>query len=724
MTAVARWCFRHKFIVIALWLVALVAGVGITKAVGTNYSNSFSLPNTQSSKALSLLQSGTSKSNTGTSDTIVWKVTSGSVLDSSTKQTITTMLSKIATLPEVGTITSPYAPRGAVQISKNDKIAYATLTFTKSSFDLDQSDVKNVISTAQAASNSNLEIELGGQDIDQVEQTKPSSTEGIGVLAAAIILFITFASLFATLTPLITALMALGVGISVIGLLSKVLSISTFSPTLGALIGLGVGIDYALFIISRHRTGLNAGLSPEEAAVKALDTAGRAVLFAGSAVSVALLGLLILRIGFLSGVGIAAAVIVVVSVLAASTLMPALFGVFKMKILSRRQRKALAKNGFHEEELTKGIWARNAALVQKNPIVVALLAVVIIGVLVIPYFSLRLGSSDASNDPASTTTYKSYELLAQGFGAGFNGPLLLVGKVTTPSERTAFAYVATAISKTPGVADVQAFPLVPGAEVGTMQVFPTTSPESAATADLISHLRKDTIPEAEGSSGLQVYVGGANATFIDFASVITSKLPLFLVIVIGFEFLILMLAFRSIVIPITAAVMNILAAGAAFGVLVAVFQYGWGAGLLHTGGPGPVDAFVPVLMLAILFGLSMDYEVFLVSRMHEAWVHTKNNKDAVRIGQAETGRVVTAAASIMILVFGSFIFGGQRVIGEFGIGLASSVLIDAFVLRNFLVPAIMHLLGKSNWYLPKWLDKILPHLSVEPVNNESVPLEK
>jgi RND superfamily putative drug exporter len=724
MTGVARWCFRHKFIVIALWLIALVAGVGITKAVGTNYSNSFSLPNTQSSKALSLLQSGTSKSNTGTSDTIVWKVMSGSVLDSSTKQTITTMLSKVAALPEVGTITSPYTPRGTVQISKNAKIAYATLTFTKSSFDLDQSDVKNVISTAQAASNSNLEIELGGQDIDQVEQTKPSSTEGIGVLAAAIILFITFASLFATLTPLITALMALGVGISVIGLLSKVLSISTFSPTLGALIGLGVGIDYALFIISRHRTGLNAGLSPEEAAVKALDTAGRAVLFAGSAVSVALLGLLILRIGFLSGVGIAAAVIVVVSVLAASTLMPALFGVFKMKILSRRQRKALAKNGFHEEELTKGIWARNAALVQKNPIVVALLAVVIIGVLVIPYFSLRLGSSDASNDPASTTTYKSYELLAQGFGAGFNGPLLLVGKVTTPSERTAFAYVATAISKTPGVADVQAFPLVPGAEVGTMQVFPTTSPESAATADLISHLRKDTIPEAEGSSGLQVYVGGANATFIDFASVITSKLPLFLVIVIGFEFLILMLAFRSIVIPITAAVMNILAAGAAFGVLVAVFQYGWGAGLLHTGGPGPVDAFVPVLMLAILFGLSMDYEVFLVSRMHEAWVHTKNNKDAVRIGQAETGRVVTAAASIMILVFGSFIFGGQRVIGEFGIGLASSVLIDAFVLRNFLVPAIMHLLGKSNWYLPKWLDKILPHLSVEPVNNESVPLEK
>jgi RND superfamily putative drug exporter len=714
MSGIARWCFRHKFIVIGLWLIALVAGIGITKSVGTNYSNSFSLPNTQSSKALSLLQSGTSKSNTGTSDTIVWKVKSGSVLESSTKQTITAMLNKIATLPEVGTITSPYAPRGMVQISKDHKIAYATLTFTKSSFDLDPSDVKNVISTAQSVSNSNLEIELGGQDIDQVEQTKPSSTEGIGVLAAAIILFITFASLFATLIPLITALMALGVGISVIGLLSKVLSISTFSPTLGALIGLGVGIDYALFIISRHRTGLNAGLSPEEAAVKALNTAGRAVLFAGSAVSVALLGLLILRIGFLSGVGIAAAVIVVVSVLAASTLMPALFGVFKMKILSRRQRRALVKNGFHDEELTKGIWARNASFVQKNPIVVALLAVVIIGVLIIPYFSLRLGSSDASNDPATTTTYKSYELLAQGFGAGFNGPLLLVGKVSTQNERIAFTHVATAISKTPGVADVEAFPLPPGAEVGTMQVFPTTSPESAATADLISHLRKVTIPTAEGSSGLQVYVGGANATFIDFASVITSKLPLFLIIVIGFEFLILMLAFRSLVIPITAAVMNILAAGAAFGVLVAVFQYGWGASLLHTGGPGPVDAFVPVLMLAILFGLSMDYEVFLVSRMHEAWVKTKNNQDAVRIGQAETGRVVTAAASIMILVFGSFIFGGQRVIGEFGIGLASSVLIDAFVLRNFLVPAIMHLLGKSNWYLPKWLDKILPHLSVEP----------
>jgi RND superfamily putative drug exporter len=718
MARLARWCFRHKFIVIGLWLIALVAGIGITKAIGTNYSNSFSLPNTQSSKALSLLQSATSKNNSGTSDSIVWQVKSGSVFNNSTEQTITAMLKKVSTMPEVESITTPYTSRGAVQISKDQKTAYATLTFTKSSFDLDKGDVKNVIATAQSASNPNLDVELGGQDIEQVEQTPPSSTEAIGVLAAAIVLFVAFGSLFATLTPLITALMALGVGLSAVGLLSKTLSISTFSPTLGALIGLGVGIDYALFIISRHRSGLSAGLSPEEAAVKSLNTAGRAVLFAGTAVSVALLGLLILHIGFLSGVGIAAAVIVVISVLAATTLMPALFGVFKMKLLSRRQRKALAKNGFHDEELTTGIWARNAAFVQKRPLAVAFAAAVIIGVLVIPYFSLRLGSSDSSNDPTTTTSYKSYELLAHGFGAGFNGPLLLVARVNDQSQKTAFTGLATSLRDTSGVAAVQAFPLLPNATVATMQVFPTTSPESAATTDLISQLRKVTIPAAEANSGLQVYVGGSTATFIDFANVITSKIPLFLIIVIGFEFLILMVAFRSIVIPITAAVMNILAAGAAFGVLVSVFQYGWGASLLHTGGSGPVDAFVPVMMLAILFGLSMDYEVFLVSRMHEAWVHSKDNASAVRIGQAETGRVVTAAATIMILVFGSFIFGGQRVIAEFGIGLSFAVLIDAFILRNFLVPALMHLIGKANWYLPKWLDKVLPHLSVEPVEDK------
>jgi RND superfamily putative drug exporter len=723
MASLARWCYRHRFVVIGLWVLALIVAGGATKAIGTNYSNSFSLPKTDSTKALSLLQS-VSKNSTGETDTIVWHVDKGSVLDSSTQQVITPMLKKVAAIPQVGTIGSPYSPMGALQISKDHKTAYANITFTKDSQDLDKSDVDKVISTAKAADDSNVDVELGGQSISQSQQTKPASTEAIGVLAAAVILFIAFGSLYATLVPLVTALMALGLGLSIVGLVSNLINVSSFSPTLGALIGLGVGIDYALFIITRHTTGLKAGLDPEESAVKALDTAGRAVLFAGTAVSTALLGLLVLRIDFLNGVGIAAAIVVIVSVLAASTLLPALFGVLRLRILSRRQRKSLRENGPAAEEMTKGIWAKNARFVQKRPVMVATLAIILIGLLIVPYFSLRLGSSDSSNDPSSTTTYKSYELLSKGFGAGFNGPLLLVANVNTKAEKVAFTKVVTTLKHTSGIAAVESAPLTPTAKVGTIQVIPKTSPESAATSNLITHLRENVLPSIEGKSGLHVYVGGVTATFNDFASVIKGKLVLFLVVVIGFGFLILLVAFRSIVIPITAALMNILAAGAAFGVLVAIFQYGWGSTILHTGGSGPVDAFVPVLMLAILFGLSMDYEVFLVSRMHEEWTHTKDNERAVRIGQAETGRVITAAATIMILVFGSFIFGGQRVIAEFGVGLSSAVLIDAFILRNFLVPAIMHKFGDSNWWLPAWLDRILPHLSVEPVEKVNNKLKK
>jgi RND superfamily putative drug exporter len=723
MAAVARWCYQHRFIVIFLWIAALLGAFGAAKSLGTNYSNSFSLPNTDSSKALSLLQT-VEPSSTGETDNIVWHVNSGSVLDSSTESTISAMLRNIAAIPEVGSVQSPYAPHGALQISKDDKTAYANITFTKDSRDLSTKDVKKVISTARAASTSNLEVEVGGQAIEQSEQAKPSSTEAIGVVPAAIILFIAFGSLYATIVPLITALMALGVGLNIVGLLSRLIGISSFSPTLGALIGLGVGIDYALFVITRHTTGLKAGLKPEESTVKALNTAGRAVLFAGTAVSVALLGLLVLRISFLNGVGIAAAVVVVVTVLAASTLLPALFGLFRMRILSRKQRKALREQGPHMEETTKGVWARNAAFVQNSPLAVGLIAVAIIGLLIIPFFSLRLGSSDASNDAITSTTYKAYSLLAKGFGLGSNGPLLLVGKVDTENQKSDFIHVEQTLKSTAGIAAVQALPLSPTATVATMEVIPATSPESVATAHLITHLRNNVIPAAESNSGLRIYIGGVTATFSDFASVISSKLPLFLIVVIGFGFLILMVAFRSLVVPLTAALMNVLAAGAAFGVVVAVFQWGWLSSLLHTGGPGPVEAFIPVLMLAILFGLSMDYEVFLVSRMHEEWTNTKNNRRSVRIGQAETGRVVTAAATIMILVFGSFVFGGQRVIAEFGVGLASAVLIDAFVLRNFLVPSIMHLLGKANWYLPKWLDTILPHLSVEPVEVKPVAAAK
>jgi len=696
-----------------------VASFGFTRAYGTNYSNSFSLPSTGSTKALSLLQT-VSPSASGETDTIVWHVSSGTVRSAVVEQRVNIMLQKVLTVPEVASITSPYTAAGARQISQNDQTAYATISWNGEFQNLNKKNVKTVIADAEAGSTKGLEIEIGGQAVEQSEQSSTSSSAGLGVIAAAIVLFIAFGSLLAMSVPLITALVALGVGISSIGLMSHVLAISTFSPILGALIGLGVGTDYALFIITRHRSGLLAGLSPEEAAVKALNTAGRAVLFAGITVCVALLGLLTLRISFLGGVGIAAALVVATTVLSAITLLPALLGVYKMRVLSRRARAKLKKQGpIDEGAVTTGMWARNAQFVQKHSWAVATLAIVIMFILIIPYFSLRLGSSDAGNDPAGTTTRKSYDLLANGFGPGFNGPLQLVGRVNTLSERSSFTNLARVVTHLPGVAQVAEVPLTPQTKVGIIEVVPTTSPESKATSDLIKNLRNNVIPRAEKGTSLHVYVGGITAIFNDFASVISSKLPLFLAVIIGLGFLILMVAFRSFVIPLTAAAMNLIAAGSAFGVIVAIFQWGWLSGILHTGGPGPVEAFLPVIMLAILFGLSMDYQVFLVSRMHEEWVHSHDNDRAVRVGQAETGRVITAAASIMILVFLSFILEGQRVIAEFGIGLAAAVLLDAFILRNFLVPAVMHRFGNANWWLPKWFEKILPHLAVEPAEKNN-----
>jgi putative drug exporter of the RND superfamily len=717
MANIARWCFRHRFIVLGVWIIALVATAGLNQSIGTSFSNNFTLPRTDSSRALDLLKT-VSPPASGETDTIVWHVSNGSVGNDATKQRINAMLQNVSKIPQVASITSPYTPMGAQQISRDNTTAYAQVAFSDNFQNINIQNVEAVIAAAHAASQPGLEVEIGGQAIEQSQQASTSFSASIGVLAAAVILFIAFGSLLAMSIPLITALMALGVGISSIGLLSHLMSISLIAPIIGTLIGLGVGIDYALFIVTRYRSGLLAKLSPEEAAIKALNTTGRAVLFAGMTVCVALLGLLTLGISFLGGVGISAAIVVAVTVLAAVTLLPALLGIYKMRILPRRARRRLDSEGPIDEAAATGIWAKNARIVQDHSWTVAIMAIVILGILITLYLSLRLGSSDAGNDPESTTTRKAYDLLAGGFGPGFNGPLQLVGAINTPTERIAFTQLAATVKQLPGVAQVVSLPLTPQAKTGIIQIVPTTSPESVATNNLIKQLRNNIIPTAERGTGLRVYVGGVTAIFSDFANVIASKLPLFIAVIVGLGFLILMVAFRSLVIPLTAAAMNLLAAGAAFGVVVAVFQWGWLSGILQTGGPGPIEAFLPVIMLAILFGLSMDYQVFLVSRMHEEWVHSKNNDQAVRLGQAKTGRVITAAASIMIFVFISFVFGGQRITAEFGIGLEAAVLIDAFIIRNFLVPAVMHRFGRANWWLPKWLDRALPHLAVEPAEEQ------
>jgi RND superfamily putative drug exporter len=710
LSTLARWCYRHRLIVVLLWLVA-VAGLGVaSKAVGSAYSDNFSLPGTESTKALQLLQKSL-PAQSGDSATVVWQMSQGhTVKDPSIRQRMTTTLDKVAKLPSVTSVTSPYGPRGARQISKDGRTAYAQVSFGQLANKLPKADVQRVIDTAEQARTAGLRVELGGNPISQVERTPPSSSEAVGVLAAAVVLFIAFGSLFAMLLPILTAIAGVGTGLLTVGLLTHALSIGQIGPILGALIGLGVGIDYALFIVTRHRSGLRSGMTVEESVVKAIDTSGRAVLFAGATVVIALLGMFVLGMSFLNGMAIASATTVVATVLAAVTLLPAMLGFFGMRTLSRRERRLTAAG----TPSGGGVWQRWASVVQRRPGMLSAVAIAAIAVLTLPVFSLRLGSSDAGNNPSSTTTRQAYDLLATGFGPGFNGPLQLVAQTPAPADQQALGRLAGEVGHLKGVAGVAALPMPPGSKIGIVQVIPTTSPQSKQTSDLIDRLRHDVVPAAERGSTLKVYVGGQTAIFDDFAGVLTGKLPLFLGVIIALGFILLLVAFRSLLVPATAAVMNVLAAGASFGVIVAFFQWGWGSEPLGLGAAGPVEAFLPVIMLSILFGLSMDYQVFLVSRMHEEWVHSGDNARAVNVGQAQTGRVITAAATIMIAVFVAFVFGGQRVIAEFGIGLAAAVALDAFILRTVLVPAVMHLFGPGNWWLPKWLDRRLPHLSVDP----------
>ncbi|WP_433182162.1 MMPL family transporter [Actinoallomurus sp. CA-150999] len=710
MSVLARWCFRHRFIVIGAWLLILVI-LGVTgSSVGSTFSDKYSLSGTESTKAADLLATRFQRSS-GDTDTIVLHARSGSVTDPAVQTSVRNMLAQVARVPEVGAVVSPFTLRGATQVSPDRQTAYARVTFTKQSQDLDTANVQKVVDLGSTLRSDTLQVEFGGQAIGQLEKPSTSTAELVGIVAAAIVMFVAFASLLATAIPLIAAVLALGSALFSIDLLTNVMSIGTSAPIIAAFIGLGVGIDYALFIVARYRNGIRAGLSPEEAAVAAMNTSGRAIVFAGGTVTVAMLGLLILGVSVLSGIGLSAAIMVAFAVAVTVTLLPALFGVFGMRVLSRRQRARLRREGPSDVN-SSGAWARWAGFVQRRSVPLTTAATMILVVLTIPFFSMRLGSSDAGNNAADTTTRKAYDLLADGFGPGYNGPLQLVAKVPSASAAGYFTQLEQALKNVPGIASVQVGPVAPGATVRTLQVTPTTSPESNQTSDLIDTLRGHVIPGYE-KDGLSVYVGGQTAVFKDFASVLGGKLPLFVTIVVVLGCLLLMLAFRSVVVPLTAAAMNLLSAGAGFGVVVAVFQWGWGSSALGAGAAGPVESFLPAMMLAVLFGLSMDYEVFLVSRIHEEWLHTGDNDLAVRRGQAATGRIITAAAIIMICVFMAFVFGGLRIIAEFGLGVAVAILLDAVVVRTILVPAVMQLFGKWNWYLPRAVDRVLPHVSVE-----------
>jgi RND superfamily putative drug exporter len=717
MKRLASWCVRHRVIVVLLWLAALIGMSVISQAVGTAYSNSFNLPNTESTKALALLQAS-APAVAGDREQIVFHTTNGApVTDPAVEATVNTMLAKVAKVPHVTAVASPYGPAGATQISKDGRTAFATVTFDKQAQYLSTSLAKHFVATAQTANSPNLQVAVAGQVAENADKQSFGGTL-LGVILAAIVLYLVFRSGYATVLPLVSALASLGTAIGLIGLLSHLLKMPQFSVELVLLIGLGVGVDYALFIVTRHRQGLVAGEDVPASIGNAVNTSGRAVLFAGIIVCIALLGMFALGVSFLYGLAIAAALGVAFTMIAALTLLPALLGFIGPRVMSRSQKRGLAETGPRVIGAgTKGFWPKWADFIKRRPVLPAVVALLIVVLVALPFFSLRLGSSDQGNDPVGTTTRTAYDLLAKGFGPGFNGPLLLVTQNAGPADTAALDHLAAEVKSQSDVATVVppvSLPTKDGTTVSLITVYPDSAPQDAATTDLIDHLRQTTIPAAVGDRGVEVYVGGNTAIFVDFARVLTSKLPLFIGLVVLLSFLLLSMVFRSIVIPLTAAAMNILSIGAAFGILVAVFQWGWVASLLQVGKTGPVEAFLPVMLFAILFGLSMDYEVFLISRIQEEWLKSGDNRVAVRNGLAATGKTITAAALIMILVFGSFILGGQRVIKEFGLGLAGGIFVDAFLIRMAVVPALMFLFGKANWWFPGWLDRILPHLSVDP----------
>jgi putative drug exporter of the RND superfamily len=717
MRRFATWTTGHRKTVIFGWIAALVVMVAVAGAVGSDFTEEFSLPDSDSKEALDLLDQKF-PAQSGETAQIVFKSDAG-VESPDVEKKMEGVFATIEKEKHVSEVASPYKSGGAAAISDDGSIAYATVQLDVFGGSVDKDEVKRIMDTAREAGGKGLQVEVGGSPVEEVRSEEEESfSEGVGILAAVVVLLLTFGSVVAMGLPLITALFALGIGVSFITLGTHVFDTAEFAPQLAFMIGLGVGIDYALFILTRFRNGLAEDMEPREAAIAAIDTAGRAVLFAGITVIIALLGMMLLGLSFLYGVAMSAALAVLFTMIAALTLLPAL-----LTIVGRRiDRLRIPGLGRGKRSVDEGTWwYRWSNRIQRRPWTAALLSGALLIALCIPTLSLRLGINDAGTDPAGTTTREAYDLLAEGFGPGFNGPFVIAAELPAKGDDEALQDLRTELEGASGVEGVTDVTLNPAKTVGVFQLYPTTSPQSSETTDLLDQIRDDSIPPVEEATGAQIHVGGVNAIFEDFGKAIAEKLPLFIGVVVLLSALLLMIVFRSVWVPLKAIVMNLLSIGAAFGLIVAVFQWGWGASLIGVDSTGPIISFFPIFLFSIVFGLSMDYEVFLMSRIHEEWVHTNDASEAVTRGLALTGRVITAAAAIMVTVFAAFMLGEDRIIKLFGLGLASAVLIDAVIIRSVLVPAIMQLLGRRAWDFPDWLDRILPRLHVEPEEGDPSP---
>ncbi len=765
LARLSAWCFDHRLAALGLWLLTLVAIFASAGAAGAAYDGAFDIPDSDSADGFAVLEEYFPTLGAGgQSGTIVFRAEQG-VDDAAVVAQMESLFAEVgAGFPDDdgvarhpgATVISPYSPQGQGQIAAQGplagELAYAQVNLAA---DVDQTESAMIGEAIREAAPEidGLEVLAGGAALGEFE---PPETELIGLAFAVVVLILAFGSVLAMGLPIAVALFGVGAGIGSIVLLSNGVVIPDFAPTLGAMIGLGVGIDYALFIVTRYRESTHAGRDPREATLLAMDTAGRAVIFAGITVVVSLLGMLLMGLRFVSGLGIGAAVTVAFTMISSITLLPALLGLAQERVEVTRWRglimagfAALAILGVGigflplsivgvvllvltllvslaveplraevprrrvkpRRETTAYRWSR---VIQRQPWLWLAIGVAVLLVLAAPILSLQLGFSDEGNFPEDSDTRRAYDLLAEGFGAGFNGPFLVTVVPGAGDGPEAVQGLNAALASADGVAAVSPpFPNDPNApEAFLMNLVPTTAPQDAATSDLVTTLRDEVIPAAVAGTSLDVKVTGTAAANIDFTDFLARRVFVFFGAVLALSFVLLMMVFRSVLVPIKAVVMNVLSIAAAYGVVVAVFQWGWGNAVLGVEG-APIEPFVPMMLFAIVFGLSMDYEVFLLSRVREEYVRTGDAKESVADGLAATARVITAAAAIMIVVFGSFMFEENRIIKLFGLGLALAVLLDATLVRMLLVPATMELLGERNWWIPRWLDRILPHLNVE-----------
>jgi putative drug exporter of the RND superfamily len=692
------FAYRRRGRVVLGWVALLVAVLALTPAIAGEFDADFETAGSESAGAASLLEERFPGNSSETID-VVWKAEAGAG-GGEARSTVDRFLTEAAEIEGIG------EPE-PVRISEDGTIGMTRLQLTERAWDIPVSTGEQLIEMADETSGDGLRIELGGQPIQEAQEG--GSPEGAGFLAAAIILLVAFGSIVAAGLPLTIAIVGLAISSSLIGVVAAVIDTPEFAPAVAGLIGIGVGIDYALLVLTRFRTALDSGSDVRESIVEAVSTAGRSVLIAGTTVVISVLGLFLMGTSFLGGVAVSASVAVLVVMAAAVTLLPALLGFLGPKV--NRLRIPGLGRALHPGRPT--VAARWSAMIQRRPWTAAIAGAAILLALTAPILGLRLGFPDAGNDREGTTTRAAYELVSEGFGPGANGPLLVAAELPGPKAATGLERLTDQLGDEENVAFAGEPRLSPDGDAAVITVIPRTSPQDTATHDLVERMRDDVVPAALAGTGIEADVGGQAAAFIDQSDATAPRLPLFIGGVVGLSFLLLLAAFRAPVIALKAAVMNLLSVGAAYGVVAAVAEGGFVGELIGISADTPVPVFIPVMMFAVLFGLSMDYEVFLLSRIREEYLARGDTSGAVVNGLAKTARVITAAAAIMVVVFTAFVLSPESFLKLMGIGMASAILVDATIVRMVLVPAVMQLMGRANWWLPRWLDRLLPRFDVE-----------